>query len=77
MLRYHSLPSMHSAEALEVVELFPTSENGQSVLVNGLTAQDGLTQINDAGLTEGDIHASNGIIHKISRVVHPPGATCM
>lgn len=76
LLKYHTLETSYYASDLEVVELVQTTD-GKSVLINGLTASDGLTQVNDAGVTAGDIIASNGIIHKISRVVHATGAPCM
>lgn len=77
LLKYHTLGKLYSGTDLETVELVPTEDNGKSMLINGLTAINGLPQVNDAGVTEGDITASNGIIHKISRVVHATGAFCM
>ena len=77
-MRYHTLDNIISAEGLsKIADLLPTTLNGKSVLVNGLTARDGKTQINDAGLVEGDIHASNGIIHRIDHVIHHTGAACI
>lgn len=77
LLRYHTLDSIYYEEDLAIVELLETTDRQLPVLVNGVTASDKRTQINDAGVTDGDIFASNGVIHKISRVVHPPGAQCM
>lgn len=77
LLRYHIVDGLFFSADLKVADLFPTYDADRPLLVNGLTANDGLTQINNAGILEGDIIASNGVIHKISRVIHATGAECM
>lgn len=78
LLQYHVLDKMYfSADLRAIVELLPTTDRRRPMLVNGRTAKDGRTQVNDAGVEKEDILASNGVIHKISRVIHSSGAECM
>ena len=77
LLKYHTLADPYETKDLQIVELVRTEDNGRPMLINGLTASDGLAQVNDAGVTEGDIVTTNGIIHKISGVIHATGALCM
>mmetsp|Transcript_13480 Transcript_13480/g.25848 ORF Transcript_13480/g.25848 Transcript_13480/m.25848 type:complete len:495 (-) Transcript_13480:58-1542(-) len=77
LLQYHTLDTIYYAVDLTTAKLFPTTDARRPLLINGLTSNDGLTQVNDAGILEGDVVASNGVIHKISRVIHAVGAECM
>ena len=77
LLQYHTLDTIYFAADMKTAKLLPTVDTRRPLLINGLTSIDGLTQVNDAGIVEGDVIASNGVIHKISRVIHSVGAECM
>lgn len=67
ILTYHVVPGAVTSDQLAGQRMDVATVEGQTVRVNGI---DGV-RVNNARVTQADIIASNGVIHRIDRVLLP------
>jgi uncharacterized surface protein with fasciclin (FAS1) repeats len=67
VLTYHVVPGAVTSDQLAGQRMDVATVQGQTVRVNGI---DGV-RVNNARVTQADIIASNGVIHRIDRVLLP------
>ena len=67
VLTYHVVPGAVTSDQLAGKRLDVATVQGQTVRVNGTHG----VRVNNARVTQGDIIASNGVIHRIDRVLLP------
>jgi uncharacterized surface protein with fasciclin (FAS1) repeats len=68
VLTYHVIPGTVTSDQLAGQRLDVATVNGATVHVNGTNG----VRVNNATVTQADIIASNGVIHRIDTVLLPP-----
>lgn len=68
LLNYHVVPAQATSQQLAGRTVRATSVNGQPLTIDGRVG----VKVNDATVVRADLHASNGVVHGVDKVLTPP-----
>jgi len=74
ILLYHVVPQLLPSDKFVNDTLYPTLREGKSLRVNVYSCPtfNNVTTVNGVKIVEEDIYATNGVLHKIKKVLCPP-----